>query len=126
MYLGLGLLYVGAVLVLNGIWLLGYIQDREIWVMNIFRAWKHLTFHIHAAHRLIHSSTWKVNSAKSGHLVGPGPIHIPESLCTTTTCSPHLRCVRGHESHPRGLRRVFYARSCKRTSENLPTKHLGA
>ena len=36
MYLGLGLLYVGAVLVLNGIWLLGYIQDREIWVMNIF------------------------------------------------------------------------------------------
>jgi len=36
MYLGLGLLYVGAVLVLNGIWLLGYIQDREIWVMNFF------------------------------------------------------------------------------------------
>ena len=36
MYLGLGLLYVGAVLVLNGIWLLGYIQDREIWVMNLF------------------------------------------------------------------------------------------
>src|SRR5215211_6811046 len=36
MYLGLGLLYVGAVLVLNGIWLRGYIQDREIWVMNIF------------------------------------------------------------------------------------------
>src|ERR687894_2342462 len=36
MYLGLGLLYVGAVLVLNGIWLLGHIQDREIWVMNIF------------------------------------------------------------------------------------------
>ncbi len=36
MYLGLGLLYVGAVLVLNGIWLLGYIQDREIWVINLF------------------------------------------------------------------------------------------
>ena len=36
MYLGLGLLYVGAVLVLNGLWLLGYIQDREIWVMNLF------------------------------------------------------------------------------------------
>lgn len=36
MYLGLGLLYVGAVLVLNGIWLLGYIQDREIWVINFF------------------------------------------------------------------------------------------
>lgn len=34
--LGLGLLYVGAVLVLNGIWLLGYIQDREIWVINFF------------------------------------------------------------------------------------------
>lgn len=36
MYLGLGLLYVGAVLVLNGIWLLGYIQDHEIWVINFF------------------------------------------------------------------------------------------
>lgn len=34
--LGLGLLYVGAVLVLNGIWLLGHIQDREIWVINFF------------------------------------------------------------------------------------------
>jgi hypothetical protein len=59
MYLELGLLYVGVVLVLNGIWLLGYTRFREIWVMKIFRAWKHLTFHIHAAHRLIHSSTWK-------------------------------------------------------------------
>ncbi len=36
MYLGLGLLYVGAVLVLNGLWLLGHIQDREIWVINLF------------------------------------------------------------------------------------------
>ncbi|WP_046468762.1 AmiS/UreI family transporter [Allosalinactinospora lopnorensis] len=34
--LGLVLLYVGAVLVLNGIWLLGHIGDREIGVMNIF------------------------------------------------------------------------------------------
>ena len=56
------------VLVLNGIWLLGYIQDREIWVMNIFRAWKHLTFHIHAAPRLIHSSTWKGYSQKFAKL----------------------------------------------------------
>jgi hypothetical protein len=68
MYLELGLLYVGVVLVLNGRWILGYIQDREIWVMNIFRAWKHLTFHIHAAHRLIHSSTWKGNSANFGFI----------------------------------------------------------
>lgn len=34
--LGLVLLYVGAVLVLNGIWLLGHIGDREIGVINIF------------------------------------------------------------------------------------------
>lgn len=34
--LGLGLLYVGAVLVLNGLWLLGHIQDGEIWVINFF------------------------------------------------------------------------------------------
>ena len=65
MYLGLGLLYVGTVLVLNGIWLLGYIQDKEIWVMNIFTAWKPLTFHLHAAHPLIHPSAWKGCSRKS-------------------------------------------------------------
>jgi len=36
MLLGLALLYVGAVLFLNGIWLLGKIGDREIWVINVF------------------------------------------------------------------------------------------
>lgn len=34
--LGLALLYVGAVLFLNGLWLMGYIQDREIAVINVF------------------------------------------------------------------------------------------
>ena len=34
--LGLSLLYVGAVLVLNGLWLLGKIEDREIWVIDVF------------------------------------------------------------------------------------------
>jgi putative amide transporter protein len=34
--LGLCLLYVGAVLFLNGLWLLGRIGDREIWVINVF------------------------------------------------------------------------------------------
>lgn len=36
MLLGLSLLYVGAVLCLNGLWLLGRIGDREIWVINLF------------------------------------------------------------------------------------------
>lgn len=36
MLLGLALLWVGAVLFLNGIWLMGGIQDREIWVINVF------------------------------------------------------------------------------------------
>jgi hypothetical protein len=36
MLLGLALLYVGAVLFLNGIWLMGHIEDREIWVINVF------------------------------------------------------------------------------------------
>lgn len=35
MLLGFALLYVGAVLFLNGLWLLGRIQDREIVVINI-------------------------------------------------------------------------------------------
>lgn len=34
--LGLVLLYVGAVLLLNGIWLIGKIEDREISVINFF------------------------------------------------------------------------------------------
>lgn len=36
MLLGLSLLYVGVVLFLNGLWLLGKISDNEIWVVNIF------------------------------------------------------------------------------------------
>ncbi len=36
MLLGLSLLYVGAVLFLNGLWLLDRIGDKEIWVINIF------------------------------------------------------------------------------------------
>jgi len=36
MLLGLSLFYVGAVLCLNGLWLLGRIEDREIWVINLF------------------------------------------------------------------------------------------
>lgn len=34
--LGLALLYVGAVLFLNGLWLMGRIGDREIAIINIF------------------------------------------------------------------------------------------
>jgi len=36
MLLGLSLFYVGAVLVLNGLWMLGRISDREITVINLF------------------------------------------------------------------------------------------
>ena len=35
MLLGFALRYVGAVLFLNGLWLLGHIQDREIIVINV-------------------------------------------------------------------------------------------
>lgn len=36
MLLGLTLLYVGAVLILNGLWMLGRVGDREIPVINLF------------------------------------------------------------------------------------------
>ncbi|MDV6012425.1 AmiS/UreI family transporter [Haloechinothrix sp. LS1_15] len=36
MIIALVLLYVGAVLVVNGIWLLGHIADREVGVLNTF------------------------------------------------------------------------------------------
>ncbi len=36
MLLGLVLFYVGAVLILNGLWMLERISDREIWVINLF------------------------------------------------------------------------------------------
>lgn len=35
MMLGLALLYVGAVLFLNGLWILGKVEDREIIVINV-------------------------------------------------------------------------------------------
>ncbi|MCK0151596.1 transporter [Marivita sp. S6314] len=38
MYLPLSLLFVGAVLVLNGLWMLGRIADREIIVINLVTA----------------------------------------------------------------------------------------
>jgi len=36
MLLGLVLFYVGAVLILNGLWMLSLIGEREIWVVNLF------------------------------------------------------------------------------------------
>jgi hypothetical protein len=36
MLLGLSLFYVGAVLILNGLWMLGRVGDREIPVINLF------------------------------------------------------------------------------------------
>lgn len=36
MLLGLSLFYVGAVLILNGLWMLGRIGDREISIINVF------------------------------------------------------------------------------------------
>ncbi|KAI5913496.1 AmiS/UreI family transporter [Thauera sp. 2A1] len=36
MLLGLSLFYVGAVLILNGLWMLGRIADREITIINLF------------------------------------------------------------------------------------------
>nr|WP_272943126.1 AmiS/UreI family transporter [Pseudomonas putida] len=36
MLYGLVLLYVGAVLFINGIWLMGRITDREVAVINLF------------------------------------------------------------------------------------------
>jgi hypothetical protein len=38
MWLGLSLFYVGAVLCLNGLWMLGRIADREIWVTYLWVA----------------------------------------------------------------------------------------
>lgn len=36
MLLGLALLYIGAVLIINGLWILGYVGDREITFINLF------------------------------------------------------------------------------------------
>lgn len=35
-YQGLFLFYVGAVLLVNGVWLLGHIEDREVALMDFF------------------------------------------------------------------------------------------
>jgi hypothetical protein len=36
----------------------------------------------------IHRSAWKVDTPKSGYLIGQGLIHVLGSLCSTTICSP--------------------------------------
>jgi hypothetical protein len=38
---------------------------------------------------------------------------------------PLARGVAGLRSHPRSSKGAFYARCCKRTSENPPSRHLG-
>src|SRR5215213_11825826 len=71
----------------------------------------------------IHPSAWKVAAEKSaGYLMGAGLIHHAASLCNTTTCRDHPRDVDGLKSHLLASRRAFYARSCKRTSENTPSE----
>jgi hypothetical protein len=67
----------------------------------------------------------KVDSERSGYLIGPGLIHAPESLYATTTCSPLPRRVISLRSHPRDPGQAIYARSCIRTSQNTPSTHLG-
>ncbi len=49
MLLGFGLLYVGAVLFLNGLWLHGKIDDREIVVINVVTGLATLAVVIHSA-----------------------------------------------------------------------------
>jgi putative amide transporter protein len=63
--LGLCLLYVGAVLVLNGLWLLGRISDREIWVINVFSGGITLL----VAVRLAFGSAADLASIKAGALI---------------------------------------------------------
>lgn len=49
MLLGLALLYVGAVLFLNGLWLLGRIGDKEIAIINVFVGGLTLLISLHLA-----------------------------------------------------------------------------
>ena len=49
MVLGLALLWVGAVLFVNGIWLLGGIDDREVVVINVFSGLVALAVALHGA-----------------------------------------------------------------------------
>ena len=46
--IGLILLYVGAVLFVNGIWLLGYVQSREIAILNVFTGFVGITVAVFA------------------------------------------------------------------------------
>lgn len=62
--LGLTLLYVGAVLCLNGLWLLGRIGDREIWVVNIFSGGVTMLVSL----QLIFGSDASIASIKAGAL----------------------------------------------------------
>src|SRR5215216_5748695 len=61
-------------------------------------------------------------TAEPGSFVA-GLIRLSVYPSNTTRCRPPLRGVKGLRSHPRSSLRVFYAASCKRTSENSPSRN---
>src|SRR5215211_5999407 len=64
-------------------------------------------------------------SSLSGYLLGAELIHILGSLFTTTTCRAFPRGWSGLRRHSLTSGRAIYARSCKWTSENSPSRHSG-
>src|SRR5215210_864954 len=53
-------------------------------------------------------------------------VRLPEPLPQRSGAVPPTRPgPKALRSHPRGTRSTFYARSCKRTSENAPSTHSG-
>jgi hypothetical protein len=69
----------------------------------------------------------RTSGFRSRRSLGRGPpdrsgalIHALGSLCTTTICRLNLRGGSDPRSRSRASGRAFYARSCKRTSENPP------
>jgi hypothetical protein len=53
---------------------------------------------------------------------GPEPIRLPAYLSSTTTCSVSFYASRSRERPPTPYKTFGYARSCKRTSENNPSR----
>ena len=73
----------------------------------------------------IYPSAWKDDSEKYEHPIGPAPIQIYESLCTTTTYSAYPYGIGRLRRYPHCLLGEIYAGSCKRSSQNLPSTHSG-
>ena len=115
MLLGLALLYVGAVLFLNGLWLMGKIGDNEISIINIFSGLitfliaMYLAFGPGADAGSIKAAgltllfTFTFSGSPSTAIAVPMVVGLAGSVCSSQSPSCQLRLTHWPQPPPPGM-----------------------